>query len=97
MADKLHQTLIQREDNAAKTLTDNSYQEFLFHWTGKVIQNDDPLHLGRVKILINGYYNDISESAIPWALPEFSYLGSSKGSFTVPEIGTIVRGYFDKR
>ena len=56
----------------------------------KVIDNDDKLHLGRVKIRIVGFYNEIADAAIPWAMPESTYFGSSKGNFTVPPIGTIV-------
>lgn len=66
-------------------------------WTGKVIDNDDPLKLGRVKILIFGYYDDLAESALPWAVPDLGYIGGSNGNFIIPEIGTILRGYFDQK
>jgi hypothetical protein len=64
-------------------------------WTGKIINNDDPMKLGRCKIRIFGFYDELPESNLPWALPESSYTGSTYGTLTVPEIGTIVRGYFD--
>lgn len=66
-------------------------------WTGKVIDNDDPLKLGRVKILIFGYYDDLAESALPWAVPDMGFFGGTNGNFIIPEIGTILRGYFDQK
>lgn len=63
-------------------------------WTGRVTKNDDPLQLGRVKIKIFGYYDNVNEENIPWALPENNYVGSTKGAMVIPENGTLVRGYF---
>lgn len=68
----------------------------IFRWTGKVIDNDDPEQYGRVRIMIIGKYEDIPEEAIPWAIPDVSFVGGSNGSFIVPEIDTYVRGYFDQ-
>ena len=65
-------------------------------WTGKVIDNDDPEKLGRVKIMVFGYYDELSEYAIPWAVPDIGYIGGSNGSFIIPENGTFLRGYFDQ-
>lgn len=65
-------------------------------WTGKVIDNNDPEKLGRVKILIFGYYDELAESALPWAIPDLSFIGGTNGNFVIPEIGSIVRGYFDE-
>ena len=95
MTDLLHEVYIQQQSKIQDTLTNNDYEKITDHWTGKVIDNDDKLHLGRVKIRIVGFYNEIADAAIPWAMPESTYFGSSKGNFTVPPIGTIVRGYFD--
>lgn len=95
MSDLLHEVYIQQQSKIQDALTNNDYKKITDHWTGKVIDNDDKLHLGRVKIRIVGFYNEIADAAIPWAMPESTYFGSSKGNFTVPPIGTIVRGYFD--
>lgn len=65
-------------------------------WTGKVIDNNDPEKLGRVKILIFGYYDDFATGAVPWAVPDISYIGGTNGNFIIPEVGTILRGYFDE-
>lgn len=95
MSDLLHEVYIQQQSKIQDTLTDNDYKKITDHWTGKVIDNDDKLHLGRIKIRITGFYNEIADDAIPWALPESTYFGSSKGNFAIPPIGSIVRGYFD--
>lgn len=65
-------------------------------WTGKVIDNDDPEKLGRVKIVVFGYYDELPESALPWAIPDLGYVGGTNGNFIIPEVGTFVRGYFDQ-
>ena len=65
-------------------------------WTGKVINNNDPEFLGRVKVLISGVYDELAESALPWAVPDINYIGGSNGSFIIPENGTFLRGYFDQ-
>ena len=65
-------------------------------WTGKVVDNDDPDKLGRIKILIFGFYDELPKSALPWAVPDVGYIGGTNGSFIIPEIGTFVRGYFDQ-
>lgn len=65
-------------------------------WTGKVVDNDDPDKLGRVKIVVFGYYDELAEFALPWAVPDLSYIGGSNGNFIIPEVGTFVRGYFDQ-
>lgn len=64
-------------------------------WTGKVINNVDPLFAGRVQIQIFGKYDDIPLVGLPWAVPDIHYLGSWAGNMVIPEIDTIVRGYFD--
>lgn len=95
--DILHETYIQQKQGEQITnmLTDNSVPEYNHHWTGKIIDNNDPIKLGRCKIRIVGFYDELDDNALPWAMPETTYFGSSKGNFTVPPIGTLVRGYFD--
>lgn len=64
-------------------------------WTGIVINNNDPDQLGRCQIKIYGYYDDLATNNIPWAIPDINSMASTKGNFIVPELNTIVRGYFD--
>ena len=70
MANKLRNELINEQVSVQDILGQTDEQKFNDHWTGKVIDNADPLFMGRVKIRILGYYDGISDSAIPWALPE---------------------------
>lgn len=65
------------------------------HWTGIVINNNDPDQLGRCQIKIYGYYDELAPKNIPWAIPDIPSMASTKGNFVVPELNTIVRGYFD--
>lgn len=92
---ELNDIYLLQKNIAPNALSESTVQEFNHKWTGKVLDNNDPLMLGRVKIRIIGFYDEIADNAIPWALPESSYVGSKKGSFIVPEVGSIVRGYFD--
>lgn len=97
MANKnIREALINDNASVQQILGQDDVQKFDDHWTGKVIDNTDPLYMGRVKIRILGYYDEISDNAIPWALPEATYLGSSKGTLVIPEVNTVVRGYFDQ-
>ena len=64
-------------------------------WTGEVIDNIDPMKLGRVKVRIFGMYEDLDRSVIPWALSETTYLGASTSNLVVPPIGSTIRGYFE--
>lgn len=64
-------------------------------WTGKVVDNNDPFRMGRVKIKIFGRYDGIDDTAIPWAMPECAYLGSSTANLVIPTMDSVVRGYFE--
>ena len=97
MSNSLRDILIRNDE--AKTqdvLANTDYQKYDDNWTGKVIDNVDPLFMGRIKVRVFGFYDNIADEAIPWALPESTYLGSKKGALVIPEINTVVRGYFDK-
>lgn len=66
------------------------------HWSGVVVNNEDPEKLGRCQVRIIGYYENIADDYLPWAVPDIAYMGSMKGGQIIPEKGTMVRGYFDK-
>ncbi len=80
---------------AGSDLYHSESKENLKTWTGKVILVNDPLKLGRVKVKIFGIYDDVQEDAIPWALPQTGYLGSSSSNLVVPPVDSIVRGFFE--
>ena len=66
-----------------------------FH-TGKIVDNDDPDKLGRCKIRVYGVFEEeIPDEDLPWAIPDFNFIGSELGSFIVPPTETIVKVYFD--
>lgn len=70
----------------------NSFEQF---YEGKVVDNNDPDKLGKCKIRVYGQFSDnIPDSDLPWAIPDFNFIGSEMGSFVVPPIGTIVKVYF---
>lgn len=74
----------------------NSEVNYYGRWEGVVIDNEDPEKLGRVKIRIFGFYDDIEENNIPWAHPDVMFIGGLCGNFVVPKNDTILRGYFDQ-
>lgn len=62
---------------------------------GKVINNNDPKKLGRCQIRVYSIYeNTIPDSDLPWAIPEFSFIGSDVGSFIVPPNDSLVNVRF---
>lgn len=93
------------EGDVKKILTDfvsNPYnqQEKVLNrniWhTGKVVDNNDPDKLGRCRVRVYSIFgNDIPDDDIPWAKPDFTFIGSEVGSFVVPPVGCLVRCYFD--
>ena len=72
-------------------------ESFDDRYIGTVIDTSDPLKAGRVKVrTYNHFPANIPDADIPWAIPDFSYAGSKKGSFIVPPVNTKVRVYFDR-
>jgi len=67
-------------------------------FTGRVEDNNDPDKLGRCRIRIFGVFDEgnIQTSDLPWAKPDFQFMGSTVGSFVVPPVDSLVRVYFDK-
>lgn len=70
--------------------------EKLRFYTGIVVDNNDAEKLGRCKIRVYGIYTEeILDNDLPWAIPDFNFIGSTLGSFIVPPIGAIVKIYFE--
>lgn len=65
-------------------------------YPGKIINNKDPKKLGRCQIRVYGVYDDaIPDEDLPWAIPDFTFTGSTLGSFIVPTVDSIVNVYLD--
>jgi len=66
--------------------------QFNIPYKGKVLDNDDPKKLGRIKVEIKGLLEG-ETSSLPWIYPVIPYfLGGSEQSaiFSVPEVGSRV-------
>jgi len=61
-------------------------------WVGEVIDVEDPLKLGRVKIRIFGKFDELDEEVIPWSIP---YNQLSSGTIMIPKIGEICNVFFE--
>ena len=80
-----------------KTAVENKFvfTDNKFH-PAKIIANNDPEELGRVKVRVYGIYDEtIPDDDLPWAVPDFTFIGSTLGSFIVPTVDTIVNVYFE--
>ena len=64
-------------------------------YVGKIVDNKDPDKKGRCKVKVYGIFDEVPNDDLPWAMPDFNFIGSTMGSFVVPPINTIVRIYFD--
>jgi hypothetical protein len=65
---------------------------------GKVLDNNDPQKLGRIKVEIYPFFVGINANILPWAVPAmplFTGAGSDKGSFCVPDVGSYVFVFFE--
>lgn len=66
------------------------------YYVGKVENNNDPQKLGRCQVRVYGIYNkEIPAPDLPWALPEFGFVGSEVGSFIVPPKDCLINVRFD--
>lgn len=65
---------------------------------GVVLDNEDPLDAGRVKIRVFGVYDDLPEDAIPWSLYSDPFMGgnSDVGGMFVPDLGSHVWVFFEE-
>jgi len=69
-------------------------------WVGPVVDNDDPEKLGRCRIKVFSLFDDLEDSAVPWAFPVsngvFAGGPGGMGSISIPKMGTIVRVRFSE-
>jgi hypothetical protein len=72
-----------------RTPTDMKFNGF---YRGTVIDVNDPLEAGRVKIRVFSVYDDVKDSVIPWA--EYADPFFTNGMF-VPDVGDKIWVFFD--
>ena len=78
-------------------MSDHSRQLEIGSYVGIVVDNNDPEKLGRCRIRVYSVFGgDIPDDMLPWAIPEFNFVGSLKGSFIVPQIGATVKVVFER-
>lgn len=65
-------------------------------YAGLVVDNNDPKKEGRCRIKVFGIFEDLNDADLPWATPDFNFIGSDVSSFIVPPTGTTVAIYFDR-
>lgn len=83
-----------------KLTQETSYSDDLntTDWLGEVIDINDPLKIGRVKVKVWGKFDELNSDFIPWACPVSNFKsGSSSGgsSFSYPKLNSIVGITFD--
>lgn len=61
-------------------------QKYYGKYRGTVINNVDPLRLGRIQVIVP----DVSIIPSTWAMPCFPVAGKQMGLFTMPQIGSGV-------
>lgn len=96
MVNEQHIKEILEEDitDLIKKLINRKENQYNGIYAGEIVSNKDPDKLGRCRVQVYGIYDDIQDNDLPWAIPEFNFLGSKVGSFTVPPIGTKVNVRF---
>jgi Type VI secretion system/phage-baseplate injector OB domain len=81
--------------NLTELLERSDFNQYKEIYTGIVEDNRDPDLEGKCKIRCYGLHDNIPTNDLPWALPSNSFVGSKKGSFIVPTVGTILEVVFD--
>lgn len=78
----------------------NLFQENLAEgdWLGEVVDNQDPLHLGRCRVKVFELFDDLNTPDIPWASPcqTTIFSGDGGGSFSYPKLKHLVRIRFNQ-
>jgi uncharacterized protein involved in type VI secretion and phage assembly len=71
----------------------NSEQRFYGKYRGTVINNIDPMQIGRIQVIVPDVSNVIPTS---WAMPCLPIAGKQMGSYMVPQIGSGVWVEFEQ-
>jgi hypothetical protein len=67
-------------------------------YCGIVVDIEDPLNLGRIRVEVFGFFDGLDIALIPWASPGNGFSGGSSsgsGSYSVPKLNSVVNVQFD--
>jgi uncharacterized protein involved in type VI secretion and phage assembly len=67
------------------------------NYRGEVVDVQDPLKAGRIRVRVFGVYDDLPNEVIPWAIYADPFMGggSNSGGFWVPDVGDHVWVFFE--
>ena len=68
------------------------------NWLGEVVDIDDPLKMGRIKVKVFGKFDTMPITEIPWAYPSNNFTGGSEtggGMYSIPKKQSYVNVNFD--
>jgi uncharacterized protein involved in type VI secretion and phage assembly len=69
-----------------------SAERYFGKYRGTVVNNVDPLQIGRIQALVP----DVSDQPLSWAVPCVPWAGSQAGMFAVPQVGSPVWIEFER-
>jgi len=73
-----------------KNLIANYESQNMKSYIGTVIDNKDPDNEAKIKCKINGLYDGIEETKLPWILPKTEYTDKNRVKINIPEIDSNV-------
>ena len=74
-------------------MTETALQTYYGKYRGTVVNNVDPLQIGRIQVIVPDVSNLVPTS---WALPCLPSAGINTGVFTVPQVGSGVWVEFEQ-
>jgi hypothetical protein len=69
-----------------------------YNYRGEVMNDVDPMGLGRVQVKVHPMFSTLETTDLPWAVPApslFSGAGNGYGEYITPEIGSWVFVFFE--
>lgn len=75
---------ISEKEKLLVELVDFVRSKYFGKYPAKVVRNDDPDNIGRIKVKLEEIYGNNDS---PWALPCVPFAGQNHGLITLPEIG----------
>lgn len=71
--------------------------EFNDTYVGTIVDTNDPIKIGRCRVMIDILFEGIDKQNLPWAYPSYPNVfgkGGQSGSISVPKEGSVVRVKF---